>query len=419
MTRDARVRAHVGERGVRAWARGLVGDAGDGRRPDRRRSSARAPGTVSMHQNVTIAEAIVLSCFDFAGQRNRVVYTRVQLPVGALLSPRRERGRGAEVVVVPSTTASACHRAMLGAIDETTLLVPISHVLFQSGVRSRTRRRSCREAREVGAHVVLDVYQSVGTVPLDVADLGVDFAVGGSVKWLCGGPGAGYLYVRPDLVERLEPRLTGWLAHARAVRLRAEIGLRGRRRPLPDRHAERARAVRRHRRLRHRSGRSASSAIREKSMRQTALLVDAARAAGFEVTGAARPRAPRRDRDRAHARIRSRARELAAREILCDYRPDSGHPPRPALLHHRRRASPRGRADRPDRGNRRGAARRLRYLLARRAARSFREGWLGAGRRIGVAHGDRLRVRHPVAPGVLHGHAQRVRPVGSEQRPLR
>src|SRR5207302_6236929 len=68
---------------------------------------------------------------------------------------------------------------------------------------------------EVGALVGVEGYQSVGAVPLDVTALGVDFAVGGSVKWLCGGPGAAWLYVRPDLAATLEPALTGWQAHAR------------------------------------------------------------------------------------------------------------------------------------------------------------------------------------------------------------
>ena len=71
------------------------------------------------------------------------------------------------------------------------------------------------KARRVGAHVIADVYQAAGTVPLALADLGVEYAVGGSVKWLCGGPGAGYLYVRPDLAPRMEPAVTGWAAHAR------------------------------------------------------------------------------------------------------------------------------------------------------------------------------------------------------------
>ena len=100
----------------------------------------------------------------------------------------------------------------LEAIDEETLLVPFSHVLFKSGFLQNAKAITER-AHEVGAMVVLDSYQSAGTVPFSVKDLNVDFATGGSVKWLCGGPGAGYLYVRPDLHEQLEPKTTGWMAH--------------------------------------------------------------------------------------------------------------------------------------------------------------------------------------------------------------
>jgi kynureninase len=101
---------------------------------------------------------------------------------------------------------------LLRAIDEETLLVSVSHVIYKSAyiqdLASITRR-----AHEVGALVIADIYQSAGTVPVNVRELGVDFATGGSVKWLCGGPGAGYLYVRRDLWPTLEPRLTGWVAH--------------------------------------------------------------------------------------------------------------------------------------------------------------------------------------------------------------
>ena len=103
---------------------------------------------------------------------------------------------------------------MVEAIDERTLLVPVTHVLFKTG-EIQDVEAIVAKAHEEGALVVLDAYQSVGTVPLDVTALGVDFAVGGSVKWLCGGPGAGWLYVRPDLAATLEPALTGWQAHAR------------------------------------------------------------------------------------------------------------------------------------------------------------------------------------------------------------
>ena len=101
---------------------------------------------------------------------------------------------------------------MLAAIDEETLLVPISHVLFKSAYLQDAKAIIDR-AHEVGAMVILDTYQSAGTVPFNVVDLNVDFATGGSVKWLCGGPGAGYLYVRPDLQQSLQPRTTGWMAH--------------------------------------------------------------------------------------------------------------------------------------------------------------------------------------------------------------
>ena len=122
------------------------------------------------------------------------------------------------------------------SIDERTLLVPISHVLFKSA-EIQDVERIVQRAHEVGAYVILDAYQSAGIVPLDVTALNVDFAVGGSVKWLCGGPGNGWLYVRPDLAERLEPAYTGWQAHESALRLRGGDALRHRRRTLPDRHA--------------------------------------------------------------------------------------------------------------------------------------------------------------------------------------
>ena len=87
--------------------------------------------------------------------------------------------------------------------------------------------------------VVADLYQSAGTLPVNVRELGVDFATGGSVKWLCGGPGAGYLYVRRDLWNQLTPAATGWTAHEAAVRLRRRRHpLRRQRLPLPERHAQ-------------------------------------------------------------------------------------------------------------------------------------------------------------------------------------
>src|SRR5207253_3103422 len=124
--------------------------------------------------------------------------------------------RGAEIVVVPEGESVA------DAIDERTLLVPITHVLYKTG-EIQDVEAIVRRAHQHGALVVLDAYQSAGTVPLDVTALGVSFAVGGSVKWLCGGPGAGWLYVRPDLAERLEPTIVGWQGHSRPFAFEPEL----------------------------------------------------------------------------------------------------------------------------------------------------------------------------------------------------
>jgi kynureninase len=193
-------------RGVRAWEEGwwemslTVGD-------QIARLIGAPLGSVSMHQNVTLAEAVVVSCFGFDGPRRRIVYEEGNFPSVRYLYQAQER-RGADILV------AADDESVVEAIDERTLLVPVTHVLFKTGAIQDVEAIVGR-AHEEGALVVLDAYQSVGTVPLDVTALGVDFAVGGSVKWLCGGPGAAWLYVRPDLASTLEPALTGWQAHAR------------------------------------------------------------------------------------------------------------------------------------------------------------------------------------------------------------
>ena len=163
-----------------------------------------APNTVTMHQNVTIAEAVVLSCFEPKGARNRIVCEQENFPSVMYYYARQ---RGLELVTVPV-------EELVDAIDERTLLVPTSHVLFKSSYL-QDARAIVEQAHKVGAHVVLDCFQSAGVVPFSVSELRVDFAVGGCLKWLCGGPGNGWLYVRPDLIDTLEPRFTGWQAHGR------------------------------------------------------------------------------------------------------------------------------------------------------------------------------------------------------------
>jgi kynureninase len=162
-----------------------------------------APATVTMHQNVTLAQAVILSCFPSEpGRRNKIVFEDGNFPSVQYFYSAQP---GLRVTPVPVAQ-------LVDAIDDETLLVPISHVLYRDSYVQDVRA-IVGKAHRVGAHVVLDAFQSAGCLPFSVAELGVDFAVGGCLKWLCGGPGNGFLYVRPDLTH-LRPRLTGWVAHA-------------------------------------------------------------------------------------------------------------------------------------------------------------------------------------------------------------
>jgi kynureninase len=170
-------------------------------------------GSVTMHQNVSTVMAVLASCLDYGAGRDKVVYESLMFPTVSYVWKAEER-RGAVVELVPSADGTTVDAdAVCAAIDERTIVVPIQHVVFSSGFIQDVKKIAARAA-EVGAHVILDCYQSIGTIPIDVVDLGVSFACGGSVKYLCGGPGAGWLYVRPDLIEKFEPRVTGWFGNA-------------------------------------------------------------------------------------------------------------------------------------------------------------------------------------------------------------
>jgi len=301
------------ERGIRSWAEGwwemplTVGDQIG-------RIIGAPPGSTVMHQNVAVAEAVALSCFrPVDSARNRVVYERGNFPSVRYLYQAQP---DLEVVVCEDG------EEIVERIDERTLLVPMSHVLYKAG-EIQEIEPIVRRAHEAGAHVVLDCYQSAGIVLLDVTALGVDFAVGGSVKWLCGGPGNGWLYVRPDLAERLEPTFTGWQAHARPFAFEEEMEYAtGAARFLTGTPNPAA----------HYAGTAGYDLveeigvgrIRENSLRQTQLLIDLADSAGFEVRSP-RVAARRGGTVTLHVHEFSAVHtELEARGILCDFRPDAG-----------------------------------------------------------------------------------------------
>jgi kynureninase len=300
------------ERGIRAWSEGwwdlplMVGDQIG-------RIVGAPAGATVMHQNVAIAEAVVLSCFQPTPERNRVVYERGNFPSVRYLYQAQ---RDLQVVVCEDDGE------IVEALDERTLLVPISHVLFKSA-EIQDVERIVRRAHEVGAYVILDAYQSAGIVPLDVTALNVDFAVGGSVKWLCGGPGNGWLYVRPDLAERLEPAYTGWQAHETPFAFEEEMRYAaGAARFLtgtpniPALYAATAGYD-----LIEEIG---VDRIRANSLRQTDLLIRLAEEAGFRI---ASPTAPKRRGGTVTVHVDAFPavhKELAERQILCDFRPGAG-----------------------------------------------------------------------------------------------
>jgi kynureninase len=171
------------------------------------------PGSVVILPNVSTVQSFVASCFDFSGKRNKVVYDELNFSTVHYVWQEQVR-RGARLHVVKSEDGiHAPIEQLLAAIDEETLIVPISHVLFRSSGMFDAKRVIDR-AHAVGALVMLDCYQSAAAVPLELEKWSCDIACGGSVKWACGGPGAAYLYVRPDLLPKMKPTSTGWFAHA-------------------------------------------------------------------------------------------------------------------------------------------------------------------------------------------------------------
>lgn len=309
-------------RGIRAWQEGwwempltcgdLIGSI-----------IGASKGRVAMHQNVSICQTIVTSCFDWSGTRNKLVTDGLNFPSNDYIYHGLER-QGAQIVSVASSDGMTIPlERILDAIDEQTQLVSISHVAFRSSYLQDLAAITNR-AHEVGASVVADLYQSAGIVPLDVTALDVDFATGGSVKWLLGGPGAGYLYVRSDLDPKLKPAATGWAAHAHPFDF-----VDGPIEYAPDMHRFLNGTPNVPAMYSARSGYEIVNeigveAIRAKSVRQTQLLIALADEAGLVV------RSPRNPEARGGTVIldvpngREITEELGRRQILVDFRPGAG-----------------------------------------------------------------------------------------------
>jgi kynureninase len=310
------------DRGIRAWEEqwmGLVGEVagsvesllGAGR------------GSVSLHPNVTVAQAVALSCVDFTPARPKLVCTDEDFPSVLYLYEGLVR-RGAEIVRVPARGGRRIvEDEIVAAIDDRTAVVAISTVLFRTA-QVLALEPIVRRAREVGALTLLDAYQGAGTLEMDLGVLDPDFVTGGSVKWLCGGPGTGWLYVRPSLAPSLVPALTGWMGHAEPFAFD----------PGPTRlHAGERRfwngtpCIPAYTAARAGFGIAAeigSAAIHEKSLRQTARILQLADEAGLKV-GSPREEARRGGTVCLDVPEAARVCEaLLARDVLLDFRPGVG-----------------------------------------------------------------------------------------------
>ena len=309
--------------GVRAWGAGwwdLKRDVGDKIAP----LLGASADTVLIHENASIANSILFSALDFSDTgRNKVVVCDQDFP-SDVYTLRAMLPHHMEIVTVPSQDGISIDTdELLAAIDEHTRLVSLSHVLFRSAY-IMPAGAIVEKAHSVGAQVLFNGYHSVGIIPVDVTALEVDFYIGGTLKWLCGGPGGVFMYVRPDLLPTLNPKITGWFAHKQPFAFDVD-----------------------HFELREDAYRLANGTpgiaslyaiqpgvdiiaqvgvdnIRQKSIRQTALIIDLAEKAGYAVNS------PRLTDERAgtvtirpdHAYEVSR--ELLARNIVIDYREGAG-----------------------------------------------------------------------------------------------
>ncbi len=282
------------------------------------------PGSVLIHQNASIANSILFSALDFSDtRRNKVIISDMDFPSDVYVLREWLPDHMTIQTVRTLDGISIDTDELLDAIDERTRLVSLSHVLFKSAY-ILPAAAIVDKAHRVGAQVVFNGYHSAGVIPVDVAALGVDFYVGGTLKWLCGGPGGVFMYVRPDLLATLRPKVTGWFAGQQPFAFDLEnFTLR------EDAY-----------RLMNGTPGVASlyaiqpgvdiinqvgvEAIRAKSMRQTALLIELAEAQGYEIVS---PRQPEQRAGTVTIRppeAYAVSRELLARNIVIDYREGAG-----------------------------------------------------------------------------------------------
>ncbi|MGA8099807.1 MAG: aminotransferase class V-fold PLP-dependent enzyme [Candidatus Cybelea sp.] len=171
-------------------------------------------GSCFLGPNVSVLQAGIATCIDFRGDRNEIVYEALQFPSLTYVWREWERYGAAVRIVASDDGRTIPTERITEAITERTALAVLSHAYYVSGALAdvRTIQEHCRR---VGALLCVDAYQTTGVYPYDVTAWDLDLVTGGSHKWLCGAAGCGWIYVKPSLLERFRPAVTGWMAHAR------------------------------------------------------------------------------------------------------------------------------------------------------------------------------------------------------------
>lgn len=278
---------------------------------------------VAMVPNVSLAQSSVVSALDFGGGRDTIVMTALDFPSVRYAVEALAGRLGARVVVVPSHDGiSVDEEELLSAIDERTRLVAISHVAYKSAYIFDVKAIADR-AHQMGALISVDAFHSVGAIPVDVKHDGIDFLSAGVLKWLCGGPGACFLYIAPEVRDTLAPALTGWVAHSRPFAFEETMDYtHGPARwmngtpVIPALYAatEGPKIIRR----------AGIERIREKSKRMTAMLVQLADDRGYRVNA---PRDPEKRGGTITVDVPHGyevAQHLISRNIVVDYRVGGG-----------------------------------------------------------------------------------------------
>jgi selenocysteine lyase/cysteine desulfurase len=170
-----------------------------------------APDEVAVTTSLSAGVSALASGLRYAGPRSKIVMTDLEFPtIGQIWHAQKARGARVQIVP-PDGDGTIAFEQLEAAIDDETLLVSITHVSYRTGAMLDVERIAGL-AHERGALVLLDAYQSVGSLPVDVRALDVDFLAAGVLKYLLGSAGLAFFYCRRGLAERIWPTATGWFA---------------------------------------------------------------------------------------------------------------------------------------------------------------------------------------------------------------